>query len=168
VPPLPAPLDYSKFRAWADKNYDNLKIPEDCVQLRPLVITPVSPRVWSLEWWLQFGSDKYVRVAERYGRFPGLADLCRRDYFAYHYGQMVNVTDEGLAGFKSSDPVDIRIDNGCAPAHLHFGSPQPHHSQSAVKGLVLNELDMFTFVKGIFHHRKTQKPLDEVFGFRIE
>jgi hypothetical protein len=69
---LPRPLEYSKFWAWADRNYDNLKLPDDCVQIRPLVITPASSQVWSLEWWMQFGQDKYIRVAERYGRWPGL------------------------------------------------------------------------------------------------
>jgi hypothetical protein len=81
---------------------------------------------------------------------------------------MVNVTADGLMGYKSTDPVDIRIDNGCSATHLHYRSPNPHHPQSSVKGLVLDDLDMFTFVKGVFQHRKTQKPLDEVLGFRIE
>lgn len=97
-----------------------------------------------------------------------MIETSRRIQFAHHYGPIVKLGIDGLPLHQSNDPVDIRIDNVSAPAHLHFGAPNPHHAQASVKGLILENMDMFTFVNGIVQHRTTTQPLDKVFKFTIE
>ena len=86
---------------------------------------------------------------------------------AYHYGVISKVDANGIPQYIQTNPVDIRIDNSCQRVHLHFGTPDPHIFQENVEGLDLGKLDMFTFVRGIFKHRKTGMALDKVFGFKI-
>jgi hypothetical protein len=63
--------------------------------------------------------------------------------------------------------VDIRIDDSCSPIHLHYNSQNPHHSNASVKGLDLDDMDMFPFVNGIFRLRSNKKPLNTIFGLKI-
>jgi hypothetical protein len=106
-------------------------------------------------------------VAERYEKFSKMIGLSRRVYVAYHYGEIITRGPDSLPGYLAADPVDIRIDDSCSPIHLHYNSPTPHHSNESVENLDLDDLDMFTFVNGIFKHRIKKKPLHVVFGFRI-
>jgi hypothetical protein len=161
-------LNYISFKKWADENHSALKLPADCRELQPQTTVIASSLVWTLTWYLQFGADRYVRIRERYDRIGGMIETSRRIQFAYHYGPIVKSGIDGLPLHQSNDPVDIRIDNVSAPAHLHFGAPNPHHDQSVVKGLHLEGLDMFAFVRGIMRHRATAQPLDKVFNFTIE
>jgi len=94
--------------------------------------------------------------------------MSRRVSFAYHYGPIVQTGSHGLPEYDAKDPVDIRIDNSRSHVHLHFGAPGIHHPQSAVKGLQLDELGPFDFLRAIFKHRSSGRSLDEVFGFRVE
>jgi hypothetical protein len=51
---------------------------------------------------------------------------------------------------------------------MHFGAALPHIGQEKVDGLEMDELDMFSFVRAIFAHRKTGKSLDKILKFRIK
>jgi hypothetical protein len=160
------PTDYGKYIAWRDLNASKLSLPVDWKELSS-VATPASTLVWQYQWYIQSGADKYIRIWERYGRWPGLLGMSRRMNFVYHYGQLMGLGADNVPVQKPKNPVDIRIDDIGRPIHLHFGAPDPHHDQSVVKGLQLNDLDMFEFLDGIIRHRKTGKSLDKIFGFTI-
>jgi len=162
-----APTDYSQFRAVVDAQYKALNLPPDCKEILPLEITVATSVSWHVRWYLEFNDNKYIRVAERYQKFAQLIGLSRRIYLALHYSEIVKRGDDGLPGYIASDPVDIRIDDSCGPIHLHYNAPNPHHPNDSVDGLDLDSMDMFTFVKGIFRHRSTKKPLDAIFKFKI-
>jgi len=159
--------NYQEFRALVDKNYDALVKPTDCTESLPLTFTPMSPVAWHLRWYLEFTDGKYVRIAERYQNWPGLIGIAKRVNVAYHYGSVVRRSDDGLPGHLGSDQVDIRIDDSCAPIHLHFMAQNPHYANSSIEGLDLPDMDIFAFVNGIFKHRETKKSLDKIFKFKI-
>jgi hypothetical protein len=116
---------------------------------------------------MRFSDNKYIRIAERYEKWGGLVGLSRKNSYAYHYGDIVKSGDAGLPAYGPGDPVDIRIDNSCSPIHLHYLAPNPHYPNSAVRGLDLEDMDMFAFVKGIFRHRSSKKPINEIFKFQV-
>lgn len=163
------PTDYVAFRTFVDKEYGvlNQSLPPDCKESHPLDIIRPTADAWHLRWYLEFSDNKYIRVAERYEKFSKMIGLSRRVYVAYHYGEIVTRGPDGLPGYLAADPVDIRIDDSCGPIHLHYNSPNPHHSNESVENLDLDDMDMFTFVNGIFKHRAKKKPLHTIFGFRI-
>jgi hypothetical protein len=161
------PTDYSQFRAFVDAEYSALVLPSDCKEVVPLDIKVATSVSWHVSWVLEFTDDKYIRVAERYEKFAQMIGLCRRVYVAHHYGDIVKRTSDGSPAYLGSDPVDIRIDDSCSAIHLHYKSQNPHYPNSAVEGLDLDDMDMFTFVKGIFKHRSTKKSLDAIFKFKI-
>jgi hypothetical protein len=164
------PTDYATFRTLVDKEYAalNQALPEGCVESLPLDITRSTQDSWHLRWYLEFSDDnKYIRVAERYEKFSRMISVSRRVYVAYHYGQIMTRGDDGLPGYLPADPVDIRIDDSCSPIHLHYNSPLPHHPNESIHGLDLDDLDMFSFVRGILKHRSGKKALDAIFKFKI-
>ncbi|MGH9740877.1 MAG: hypothetical protein ACRD51_00850 [Candidatus Acidiferrum sp.] len=161
------PTDYAQFRAFVDPQYNALVLPADCKEILALDIKVATSVSWHLSWLLEFTDNKYIRVAERYEKFAKLIGVSRRIYVAYHYGEIVNRNMDGLPGYLSADPVDIRIDSSCSPIHLHYNAPNPHYPNDSVQGLDLDDMDMFTFVNGIFKHRSTKKPLDKIFKFKI-
>lgn len=161
------PTDYATFRAFVDEKYKALVFPSDCSETLPLDIKQATQVSWHLRWYLEFTDNKYIRVAERYEKWPNMLGLSKRINVAYHYGDIARRTSDGLPGHLGKDPVDIRIDDSCSPIHLHYNSQNPHHPDASVKGLDLEDLDMFTFVNGIFKHRAKKKPLHVVFGFKI-
>jgi hypothetical protein len=161
---------YGDYRAYADSQYDALVIPPDCKETLKLTFTPVNDVAWSSRWYLEFTDGKYIRAAERFQRWPGLTGIAKRMTVGYHYGDIVRRNpDDNLPAYLSTgtDPVDIRIDNSCAAIHLHYQSQNPHIFESSVLGLDLESVDMFVFVKAIFKHRETKKPLDSIFKFKI-
>lgn len=161
----PQPTDYTGYKKWREDNANNLKLPADWQELSTETFLS-SAMVWSFQWFLQCGADKYVRIWERYDRWPKLIHMSRRIGFAFHYGPIINRNKDGIP--TQNDQVDIRIDDVGRPVHMHFGAQDPHHDQSVVKGLKLDDMDMFQFLNGIIRHRDKNKPLDQVFGFKIE
>ena len=160
------PVEYLPWRRDADAKYDALKFPPDCKELHQ-AFAVTNSRVWHFLWYLEFTDGKYVRVSERFDRWSGLDNASRKMSFAYHYGPIVNRGPDGLPAHQAADPVDIRIDNSCRPAHLHHQAPEPHIPQANIKGLVLDEMDGFAFVNGIFRHRCENKSLQAIFGFKV-
>jgi hypothetical protein len=160
------PTDHAKFTAWRESNAQNLNLPLDWKELS-CKDTLASELVWKFEWYLSCGPDKYVRIWERYERWPKLLGASRRASFVYHYGALVGIGKDGNPTYNPKNPVDIRIDNINRPYHMHFGAPDPHHDQSVIKGLTLEDMDMFEFLNGIIRHRSNNKPLNKIFGFTI-
>lgn len=156
-----------------------LALPPDCVVLVPHTSYLVRNSVlWTFIWVFHFTSDdRYLRIWEHHDKVAGLIGESRRLQFVYHYGPLTifydagrPVVDEmGVPQYKSSDPVDIRVDNICPGGrpHLHFGGPNPHYQQNQVDGLDLNGLDMFSFITAIFKHREKAVPIEKVLKFRL-
>lgn len=130
-------------------------------------MTAASSLVWFLSWYLQFVDGNYIRLWESYDRQGRMIGVSRRVSLAYHYGQIVQVGPNGLPKHDSKHPVHIRIDNSSRPIHLHLGATEPHYTQDAIQGLVLDSLDMFRFLNGIFSHRSTGKTIEDALGFQI-
>lgn len=160
-------VDYVQFRAWFDKQRSTVQLPDDCTEIQPPDVKLAGWLVWTFTWYLRFEADRYARLWERYDRWAGMVGESRKISFAYHYGPIMRIDAGGLPQHDSRDPVEVRIDNIGAPAHLHFGSPNPHHPQSAIEGLVLETLDMFTFLRAILRHRSSGCSLDKALGFRF-
>jgi len=161
------PISYTEFRAFVDQQYATLVRPPDCQEAHPLDVVRPTLDGWHLRWYFEFTDNKYIRVAERYEKFAKLTGVSRRVNVAYHYGDIVRRGDDGLPGHLPADPVVMRIDDSCSPIHLHFNAPNPHHPNESIKGLDLDDMDIFQFVNGIFKHRATKKGLDEIFKFKI-
>jgi hypothetical protein len=161
-------LDYIQFSASFQKKYAALVLPADCAEVLPATFKVSSSLVWTLDWCLQFADKRHLRIREHYARHTSMIGMSRRHSFAYHYGPTTVTGPDGLPVRDSAGPVDIRIDNSNMPAHLHYGAPQPHHPQSAIKGLDMENIDAFTFIRAIFKHRTTGKPIADTLGFRIE
>lgn len=160
-------MDYFQYKRWFDENRAKLKLPSDCSEIEPASFYITNQYVWTFEWHLGFPDPKYIRVWEHHMKWKGLLDS-RRTQFAFHYGPVVHRDKDGVPIWQSADLVDLRIDNSEGRPHLHYGAPEPHHLEENVKGLDLEKIDMFTFIKCIFSHRKTGKPIHNLLAFRIE
>jgi len=159
-------VDYFEFKRWFEKHRAALKFPKDCSELEPATFSVSTLYSWTFEWYLTFFDDKYIRIWEHHNKRK-LLYTSRRLQFALHYGPRVAPVSEGIPPYQHNDPVDIRIDNSQRVAHLHYGVPGPHYFQERVEGIILEEFDMFVFVKAVFKHRKSGKPIDKILGFRI-
>ncbi len=160
-------MNYLDFRKWFDEKIEGVSIPADAKELLGPSFTVTGSQIWTLDWILEFGDGKYLRIREHYAKERGLIGMSRRESFAYHYGPISGKGPDGLPVRNSGDAVDIRIDNSQRPAHMHYGSPNPHHPQSSVNGLDMTALDLFTFMGAIFKHRETGKSIEKVLGFAI-
>ena len=172
-------MDYLEFTRWVDSKESALVLPSDCAVLVPHTSYHIINSVlWTFIWVFHFTSDKrYVRIWEHHDKAAGLIGESRRLHFVYHYGPLTkfddvgnpDVDEMGVPRYKSTDPVDIRVDNICPGGrpHLHYGGPNPHYQQHQVDGLDLNVLDMFSFIAAIFKHREKAVPIEKVLKFRL-
>jgi len=159
--------DYLSFRRRFDQSYGKLKLPLGCVEQKPPTASNKHLYSWTFDWVLVFTDDnKYLRVRESHEKVAGL-DLSRRMGFVFHYGPIVQRDTDGNIIRQSNDPVDIRIDNSRGHVHMHYQAPDPHYAQESIKGLTLESLDMLAFVRAVFQHRKSGKPISEILGFQI-
>lgn len=110
--------------------------------------------------------DNYIQIREFHQKVAKLQES-QRVKFSYHYGPIVQLEKNGIPTWNPSDPVEIRIDNSDQPVHLHYRAQEPHYSQDKVRDLALSDLDMFTFVKAIFRHRKSGHPIHKTLHFRV-
>jgi hypothetical protein len=121
-----------------------------------------------MEWHLVFKNpESYIRIAEHFAKRSRLS-VSRRIHFAYHYGPTVKSDDQGMPVREPPDPVFVRIDNVSGPAHLHReGDPTAHIPQESVKGLVLEDIDLFNFVRAAFSHRQSGRSIERELGYQI-
>jgi hypothetical protein len=165
---LPGPTDdYFAYKRWFETGHEALTLPADCVEPDP-VLTYSNQYTWDLVWFLIFADPQaHVRIKENFAKIHGLSKS-RRIAFAYHYGPTVRSDSRGMPEGEPSDPVFVRIDNSGQPPHLHHeGNPTDHIPQEHISGLVLDEVDLFTFVKAAFRHRKSGRPIAKELGYRI-
>lgn len=155
-------MDSLAYKRWFDGRRSSLRLPTDCSETEEPAFVFYTQYALELKWRLEFTSRHYIRVWEQRGRIKGL-DESHRSRFAYHYGPVCHAGDV----YMPDDPVVIRIDNCNSTVHLHYLEPQSHIAQADVRGLKLENVDPFSFIKAVFRHRKTGKPLNEVMGFRV-
>lgn len=92
-----------------------------------------------------------------------------RHYLSFHYGPVVR-DGQGNIDRSPENPVILRICNTNRPgepAHLHYKRPHPapYYTQSQVEGLTLTDVDMFSFVNGVFKSRAETIEMPEAMGF---
>jgi hypothetical protein len=166
---LPGPTDdYFAYKRWFEAGHGALVRPVDCAERDGPVLTYSNQYTWEVEWLLIFANPhSYVRIRELFAKRAGL-QLSRRVQFAYHYGPIVKTDSQGVPERDPADPVFVRIDNSSRPTHLHQQSdPTDHIPQSRIAGLVLEDVDLFDFVKSAFRHRQSGKPIAKELGYRI-
>jgi hypothetical protein len=167
--PAAATNDYFTYRKWFDGQYNVLTFPNECSEPEGPTFAYSNQYTWSMEWFLTFNAapESYVRVWEHFAKRSGLS-LSRCISFAYHFGPILRKDKKGIPERESSDPVFVRIDNHGGPAHLHpEGHPDRHVMQSAVDGLVLQDIDLFAFVKAVLRQRQTRRSIADELGYRI-
>jgi len=167
---LPGPTDdYFAFKRWFEPAHAALKLPPDCTESEggPRLIYS-NQYTWVLEWLLVFRNpDSYIRIREQFAKRSRLA-LSRRIQFAYHYGPIHKSDEKGMPIRQSDDPLFVRIDNVGLAVHLHpENDPKAHIPQEKIKGLVLEDVDTFDFVKAAFRHRQNGMPIERELGYRI-
>jgi len=160
--------NYSQYRAYANKEHGSLVLPVGCTESLPLTFSYTNDLTWHSRWYLEFTDNKYIRAVERFQKWPGLTGIAKKMAVAYHYGEIARRNpDDNLPAHLGIDPVAIRIDNSCAPIHLHLGAQNPHIAQANVDGLDLEGVDMFSFVKAVLKHRETNRTFESILGFKI-
>lgn len=165
---MPGPTDdYFAYKQWFEKNHGALHLPDGCAEPNDPLFIYANQYTWSVEWFLLLKTpSSYIRIFENFARRSRLS-VSRRIHFAYHYGPVVKADEKEMPVREPSDPVFVRIDNIHAPAHLHpEGDPTRHLPQENVKGLTLDDIDLFKFVKCAFQHRKGLT-IERAFGYRI-
>lgn len=166
---MPGPTDdYFAYKRWFETGHDAIPLPADCTEPEDPTFTYSNQYTWGLEWHLVFRNpDSYVRIGENFAKRSRLS-VSRRIHFAYHYGPLVNVGDDGMPTRAPADPVFIRIDNVSRPPHLHpENDPTAHIPQEKIGTLILDEVDLFDFVKAALRHRQSGRPIEREFGYRI-
>jgi hypothetical protein len=160
-------VDFLQHKKLVSDNRARLGLPEDCTEALEPEYQFTTRYFWTFRWVFTFRDRKYLQLREHYTKKAGLMHS-ERSLMAFHYGAIVSEGADGLPTYRPDDPVDIRIDNVHGTgAHLHYGTPQPHHYQESVKDLDLAGLEMITFIKAIFRHRKSSRPIHDVLHFRL-
>jgi hypothetical protein len=135
-------------------------------------ILPGSPP-WNMDWLIRFPGRKYAYIYERW--FPlrtpsrGGATRGQRRAFSFHYGTLGPLTRRN--GFpaidKANHPAIIRIDLDNKGPHLHFHGELPHIPQEKVKGMSIEDVDPFDFVRAVLEHRRSQADFDDIMNFTV-
>ncbi|MFZ0309350.1 MAG: hypothetical protein WAL89_14350 [Candidatus Sulfotelmatobacter sp.] len=166
---MPGPTeDYFAYVRWFERHHGALLLPVDCIEPVDPIFTYTNQYTWEMEWVLIFTDPKaYVRIMELHAKVAGLY-FSRRIRFSYHYGPLPKVDAQGLPEWEPADPVFVRIDNSCRPPHLHpENDPTEHIPQARIAELVLDQLDLFDFVRATFRQRQSRKSIAEELGYRI-
>jgi hypothetical protein len=166
---LPGPTDdYFAYERWFEKRHDALTLPVDCIEPVDPILKYTSQYTWEMEWILIFTDPRsYVRIRELFAKRAGLS-FSRRLKFSYHYGPLIRTAADGLPEWESSDPVFVRIDNSNRPPHLHQEADVTDHiPQSRIARLILDQIDLFDFVKAAIRHRKSGRSIAVELGYEI-
>ena len=127
----------------------------------------VDPRSWDFSWWLEFTDNHYIVCHEIWSCRPGKGPV--RHFFSFDYGPIAGKDAKGNIDRSPRNPLVLRIcKNNREPAHLHFKHPHPHphYEQNRIQGLVLDNVDMFQFVKAV-RSRAEGIELDRAMGFAL-
>lgn len=162
---------FAEFDTWLITEHNKVKLEEGALELGPRYGPTAEPGVppWKLEWCIKFHDGKYILAVENYyAEKKRLGGAGYRKYFSFHYGEWPALQDtDGWPKWRDEKQFDLRIDEdqGRGP-HIHFNG-NSHIPQDRVHGLEISKQSMFDFVSLIHEHRRSGKPLNEVFGFTV-
>jgi hypothetical protein len=160
-------VDYFSFRRSFEAALSKLRLPSDCAQQEPIWEVTAPPLGWQVELFFDFEDQTHIRIWESYDKIAGLL-MSRRIQWAYHYGKTESIDAAGRSMRGGpDDPLVLRIDT-CSGLHVHYQTRNPHYGQDDIVGLNLESVQALPFVRAVFKHRKTGKPLNKVLGFRIK
>jgi hypothetical protein len=160
-------VDLFEFGRNFDAELKRLKLPQEAKLQEPEIESTLPPLMWQVEFFISFQDGLCIAIWESWDKFAGLQDS-RRIQWSYHYGAAARDSSGRLLQSEPDSPVTIRIDTCGGKEHLHYLAREPHYSPSSVLGLDLESVDCWQFIKGVLRHRKTGKPVDQVFGFKIK
>jgi hypothetical protein len=159
-------VTYDEYKARFYATVPLLHVPPDCKVGDPDFISS-APNVWHFRWVLEFNSDlHYIFCREAWSIRRGFP--ARRYMFSHHYGPGPTRSANGEIIFDHRNSVVLRCDKtNRSPAHIHFLSPDPHYEQALVQGLVIEDIDLFTFVSAVLQHRETGVAINQLLGFTV-
>jgi hypothetical protein len=160
------------FENWFNVEHGKVQLENGAHEIGPIVRPTVDPALppWKVKWCIIFLDRKYIRATETYAAEPkwkGRAGY--RTDFSFHYGDCpTRTTSDGWPDHRDQHQCDIRFDHDPARKyHLHFNG-ENHIPESRVHGCEISTLNIFQFVLSIQEHRRSAKPLNNVFGFTVE
>jgi hypothetical protein len=159
-----------QYIARLQSEFAAIQIEPGCNILGPVLECTVLPDLppWWFELFILFDDGMYIRVWEHFNNVAGSRRHGQRAYFSFHYGLTPAGRDiNGRPIWNNSDSVELRIDLDSWNAdHLHYRG-ENHIPQSRVKNMVISEMDIGRFLKGIMESRGSKRPIHEIFGFEI-
>jgi len=158
--------EYQDYKAYFDQNRALLEVPEDCTVCTPQYNATdlVNPKSWDFRWFLRFRDNHYICCAESLSR----RQSPRRHYFSFHYGPIVQIDASGKIVRDQNNPLIIRAcKSRSAICHLHYRHPHPFpdYKQDQIDGLVLENVDIFRFVRAVFRSRADNVEMHVAMGF---
>jgi hypothetical protein len=158
----------TEYQAWFQSGCDDITLGSGFSLIQPIVTALGDCPPWVLEFAIMYSDGMYIRIGETY------RPLSRQDggggrlqHLSYHYGRH-------LGGFKADgfpalvNKCEIRIDiDSLHGRHIHYQGLD-HIPEVRTPGLDFDAIDPFRFILAIEEHRKTSKPLHEIFGFTVE
>jgi hypothetical protein len=167
---------YTDYVARLLAEYATIAFEPGVTEIGPLhnpTILPGRPP-WNMDWLIRFPDGKHACLYERW--FPlrtswrSGATMGQRLSFSYHYGTTgSNTRRNGFpARDKTNHPAIIRIDLDKIGPHLHFHGELPHIMQDKVKGMTIEDIDPFAFVRAVLEHRKNPTiDFDSIMQFSV-
>lgn len=159
-------MDLFEFSRAFEAKIKRLKLPLDAELQEPEMDSSLPPLVWQVSFFISFSDGTCIAIWELYEKIKGL-QASRRTQWSYHYGSVKKENSGKLVQAEADAPLEIRVDTCGGAAHLHFQAREPHYPPSKVRGLDLQSLDCWQFIKNVLRHRETKKPINEIFGFEI-
>jgi hypothetical protein len=160
-------VTYLEYKARFFRTVPFLSFPKDCIVGLPTFVTSPPNNVWQFQWVLEFLSDNhYVRCRESWSYRFG--EPARRHLFSFHYGPICWRKADGAITYRETDSVVLRCDKkNHEPEHLHHQAQLPHYTQDRVRGIVIDEIDMYVFVRAVLQARQSGQPVDAVLGYTV-
>lgn len=168
-------MQYTDYVARLMTEHASISFEPGVTEVGPLHNPTVLPGFppWNMDWLIRFPDGKHAYLYERW--FPkkapsrGGTTMGERGAFSFHYGTSGSKTRRN--GFpareKSNHPAIIRIDLDKNGPHLHFHGELPHIMQNNVKGMTIEDVDPFDFVRAVLKHRASQADFDAIMKFTV-
>jgi hypothetical protein len=126
-----------------------------------------------MDWAVFFPDGMHAKLQERWypvgRRLAGRVLKGYREHFSFHYGPTNAHRDS--EGFPVRDkvghPAIIRIDRDKYGPHIHFHDEADHIPQSRVAGMIIDDADMFDFVRAVLEFRRSGRGFDDIMGFTV-
>ncbi len=160
----------AEYEAWLEGECNKLTLESGCVFVGPFTDALGNPdsAPWRSDFAIIYSDGMYVRVGEDYrplSKRQGRGGC--REYFRFHYGPCTEERDED--GFPPHSKIfQLRIDiDRWHKRHIHY-MKEDHIPKDRLPGLDFDSIDPFEFIRAVEEHRKSQRPLHEILGFKVE